>query len=62
MWKTWITFRADNVAHADAHKTTQLVVDDWHNETTDMADSDGDAEIDPTNMELAEFGVYTETS
>ncbi len=62
MWKTKIEIRADIFARADAHEVTRLAIDDWCNETTDMANSDGETEIDPTNVELAEFGVHTETS
>lgn len=50
---------ADIVARVDTCKATQLAVDNWHNKITDMADSNKEAEINSTNIELAEFGVYT---
>ena len=59
MQKTRIEIRADIAVHAIAHKAAQLVVDNWRNETTDMANSNGEAEIDPTNVELVKYGVYT---
>ncbi len=62
MRKTRIEVRANIAAHADACKAAQLAVDNWRNETTDMTNSDGEAEIDPTNVGLAEFGVQTKTS
>ncbi len=60
--KTRIEVRADIAARADAYEAAQLVGEDWYDKTTDMADSNGEAEIDPTNVELAEFSVYTKTS
>lgn len=36
----------------------QLAVDNWCNKTIDIADSKEKAEIDSTNVELAEFGIY----
>ncbi len=57
---TRIEVRADIAARADTRKAARLAVDDWRDETTDMADNDGKAEIDPTNVGLAEFGVQTE--
>ncbi len=62
MRKTRIEVRADIAARADAREPARLAVDDWRDETTDMADNDGEAEIDPTNVGLAEFDVQTETS
>ncbi len=61
MRKTRIEVRADIAARADAREAARLAVDDWCDETTDMVDSDREAEIDPTNMGLAEFGVQTKT-
>lgn len=62
MPKTWMKVRANITACADAYKAARLAVDNQRNKTTNIADSDGEAEIDLTNVELAEFGVYTETS
>lgn len=50
---------ANIAAQTDACKAAQLIVDDQCNKTTDMADSGKKAEIDFTNVELTEFGVYT---
>ena len=61
MRKTRIKVRSNIAIHADARKVAQFAVDDWHDETTDIANSDGEAEIDPTNVGLAEFGVQTKT-
>ncbi len=57
MRKTRIEIRANIAARADARKAAQLAVDNWRDKTIDMADSDREAEIDPTNVGLAEFGV-----
>ncbi len=62
MWKTRIEVRADIAARTDTREAARLAVDDWRDETTDMADSDREAEINPTNVGLAEFGVQTKTS
>lgn len=59
MWKTRIEVRADIVACADALEITRLVVNDWRDKTTNMADNDGDDEIDHTNVELVEFDIHT---
>ena len=61
MRKTRIEVKANIAARADACKTAQLVVDNWRNKTTDMTDSNGKAEINSTNVELAKYGVYTKT-
>ncbi len=62
MRKTRIKVRADIAARADAREAARFAVNNWRDETTNMADSDGKAEMDPTNVELAEFGVQIETS
>ncbi len=62
MRKTWVEVKANITACIDAHEVTWLAVDDWHNKATDMTNSDGKAEIDPTNMELAEFSIHTKMS
>ncbi len=62
MWKTRIEVKPNITACANARKVARLVVDDWCNKTTDMTNSDGEAEIDSINMGLAEFGVQTEMS
>ncbi len=62
MRKTRIEVKVDIAARADAREAARLAVDDWRDETTDIADSDREAEIDPTNVGLAEFGIQTETS
>lgn len=62
MWKTRVKIRADIAACVDTRKVTRIVVDNWRNETTNMDNSDGDTDINFTNVELAEFGVYTKIS
>ncbi len=62
MRKTRIEVRADIATRTNTRKVARLAVDNWCNETTDMATSDVEAEINPTNVGLAEFGVQTETS
>ena len=61
MQKTKIEVKANIATHADARKTAELTVDNWCDKTIDMADSNREAEIDPTNVELAKYGVYTKT-
>ncbi len=60
--KTRIEVRADIAARIDAREAARLAVDDWRDKTIDMANSNGEAEIDPTNVGLVEFGVQTITS
>ena len=60
MRKMKIEIRTNIAVYADAHKTTQLAVDDWFDKTIDIANSNEEAEIDLTNVKLAEFGVYIE--
>ncbi len=60
--KTKIEVRANIGAHADARQVARLVVDSWGNETTDMANSNGEAEINSINVELAKFGIQTKMS
>lgn len=62
MRKTRIEVRDNIAARADAREAARLAVDDWRDKTTDMADSNGEAEIDSTNVESVEFGVQTKTS
>ncbi len=62
MRKTRIEVKADITACADVYKAARLAADNWRDETTNMANSDGEAEIDPTNVGLVEFGVQTKTS
>ncbi len=57
MRKTKIEVRANIIIYTDTGKAIWLAVDDWRNKTTDKADSNGIAEIDPTNVRLVEFGV-----
>ncbi len=61
MWKTRIEVRANIASRADAREAAGLAVDNWRDMTTDMIDSNGEAEIDLTNVELADFGVQTKT-
>ena len=60
--KTRIEVRADIAAYADARKAAQLAVDNWGNETTDMADNNRKAKINSANVELVKFGIQTKTS
>lgn len=62
MWKARIEVRANIASFADVRKATWLVVNNWRNETTDIAKSNGKAKIDPTNVELVEFGIQTKTT
>ncbi len=62
MRKTRIEIRANIATHADTHEAARFGVNDWRKMTNDMADSDGEAEINPTNVKLAKFGIYTKTS
>ncbi len=62
MRKTSIKVKADIAAHADARKAARLTVNNWRNKTIDMANSNGEAEIDSINVNLAEFNVQTKTS
>ncbi len=62
MRKTRIEVRADIATRSDAREVARLVVDDWRNKTTDIADSDVEAKIDHTNVGLTEFGVQTKMS
>ena len=62
MRKTRIEVWANIAAYVVAREAARLAVDDWCDKITDIADSDGEAEIDPTNVGLAKFGVQTETS
>ncbi len=59
MQKSRIEVKANITARTDARKTARLGVDNWRNEITDMADSDGEAKIDLTNMRLAKFSIHT---
>ncbi len=60
--KTRIEIWANIAARADTLKAARLAHDIWRDETTYMANSNAKAEIDPINVELAEFGVCTKTS
>ena len=62
MRKTRIKVKANITAYADAYKATRLIVDNWRDKTTNIANSDGKAEIDPVNIELAKFGIHTKMS
>lgn len=62
MRKTRIKVRAVIATCIDIRKAAQITVDNWYNKTTDMADSNGEAEIDPTNVELTDFGIHTKMS
>ena len=62
MQKTRIEVKANIVTRADACTAAWLAVDNWCDKTTDIADSNGEAEINPTNVELAKYGIYTKTS
>lgn len=59
MRKTKIEIKTNIAVYANAYKATQLAANNWCNKTTSMADSNREAEIDFTNIELAEFGVHT---
>lgn len=59
MRKTRIEVRADIAARANVREVARLVVDNWYDEMTDIADSNGDTEIDSTNMNLVEFSIQT---
>ncbi len=62
MRKTRIEVRADLAAHADACEAARLEVEDGCNNLSDVADNDGEAEIDFPNVGLVEFGIQTQTS
>lgn len=63
MRKLRIEVRADIVARADAREAAKLAADDWRHETVDIVDDSNDkADVDSANIDLAEFGVHTETS
>lgn len=59
MRKTKIEIRANIITCADAYKTAQLAINNWYDMTTNMTDSNGKAEIDLTNVKLAEFDILT---
>lgn len=62
MRKTRIKVKADLVAHADACKAAKLAVDDWCDNSPNIAnDNEDKANGDSANIDLAEFGVHTET-
>lgn len=62
MRKTRIKVRANIAARVDAWEITQLIANDWHNITTELAASDVDDKVDSLNVELLEFGIQTKTS
>lgn len=46
-----IKVRANRALYIDTYKTALFVVDDQHNKTTDISNSNEDAEINFRNME-----------
>lgn len=62
MRKTRIKVRANIAAYDHDQEPAQLVVDDWRDMTTEIVESDGEAEIHLKNVELAEFGIQTKRS
>ena len=61
MRKTTIKIRANIAERVDACKAARLVINNWHNETTNIVNSNREVEIVPTNVELAEYGVHIKT-
>lgn len=61
MKKTRIEVRVNIVAHTNACELARLKANDWRDMTINIADSDNEANIDSTKMDLIEFGVYTKT-
>ena len=57
MQKTKINIKPNIIAYTDAYKVAQLSANNWYNNTSKIANSNGEAEIDFTNIELIEFGI-----
>ncbi len=57
MQKTRIEVRADIAARADACEAARLEVEDGCDNLSDVADNDGKAEIDSSNVRLVKFGI-----
>ncbi len=62
MRKTRIEVRADLAARADTREVARLEVEDGCDNLSDVADNDGEAEIESPNVGLVEFGIQTQTS
>lgn len=61
MRKTRIKVKANIIVHGDACEVARFTVDDQHNKTIDITDSNNEINTDSTNVNLVEFGVYTKT-
>lgn len=62
MRKTRKEIKVEIATYVDTHVTTRLVVDNQYKKTTNITDSNREAEIDFTNVGLVEFGIQTKTS
>lgn len=61
MRKTRIEVRADLFAPADIREAVKLLANDWRDNSLNIADGRKDkADVDSTNIDLAEFGIHTE--
>ncbi len=59
MRKTRIEVRANIVVYVHVCKTARIAVDNWCNKTTDMVNSNKEAEINPTNSQWVKLSIYT---
>ncbi len=62
MRKTRIEVRTDLAARADTCEAARLEVENGHDDLSDVADNDGEAEIDSPNVGLLEFDIQTQKS
>ena len=59
MQKTRINVKPNIIAYTDTCKAAQLSANNWYNNTSEIANSNREAEIDLTNIDLVEFGIQT---